>query len=74
MWRIEMLDQLRKKQKSVTIAIAVIFILGMGAMGLGGMFDTIFAKTYLGKVNGKKITVEMYQDKIQQLYDRYAQM
>ncbi len=69
-----MLDQLRKKQKSVTIAIAVIFILGMGAMGLGGMFDTIFAKNYLGKVNGKKITVEMYQDKIQQMYDRYAQM
>jgi peptidyl-prolyl cis-trans isomerase D len=74
MWRIEMLEQLRKQQKLITIAVAVIFILGMGAMGLGGMFDTMFNKGYLGKVNGKKITVEMYQKKIQQMYDRYAEM
>lgn len=69
-----MLENLRKKQKAITLAIAIIFILGMGAMGLGGMFDTLFSKKYLGKVNGKKITVEMYQNKIQEMYNRYAEM
>lgn len=68
-----MLENLRKKQKLITIIVAVIFILGMGAMGLGGMFDTVFSKQFLGKVNGKKITLEMYQQKIQQVYDRFAE-
>lgn len=69
-----MLENLRKKQKLITLLIAIIFILGMGAMGLGGLFDTLFAKQYLGKVNGKKITLEMYQQKIQEVMNRYAEM
>ncbi|MDY0152270.1 MAG: peptidylprolyl isomerase [Candidatus Cloacimonas sp.] len=69
-----MLEDLRKKQKLITLLIAIVFILGMGAMGLGGLFDTMFAKNYLGKVNGKKITLEMYQQKIQEVTQRYAEM
>ncbi|PKN72181.1 MAG: peptidylprolyl isomerase [Candidatus Cloacimonetes bacterium HGW-Cloacimonetes-3] len=66
-----MLEQLRKKQKIVIYFVAIIFILGMGAVGL---VELLTPKPYLGKVNGKKITVEMYQQKIQQMYDRYAEM
>lgn len=66
-----MLDQLRKKQKIVIYFVAIIFILGMGAVGL---VELLTPQPYLGKVNGTKITVEMYQQKIQQMYDRYAEM
>ncbi len=69
-----MLENLRKKQKVITFAIAIIFILGMGAMGIGGLFDTLFSKPYLGKVNGKTISLDMYQKKIQEIYNRYSQM
>ncbi|MDD4309651.1 MAG: peptidylprolyl isomerase [Candidatus Cloacimonetes bacterium] len=66
-----MLENLRKKQKIVIYFIAAIFILGMGAMGL---VELLTPKPYLGKVNGTKITLEMYQQKIQEMYNRYAEM
>lgn len=66
-----MLENLRKNQKIVIYFVAVIFILGMGAVGL---VELLRPQPYLGKVNGKKITVEMYQQKIQEVYNRYSEM
>lgn len=65
-----MLDDLRKKQKIIIYFIAIIFILGMGAIGI---VEIITPRPFLGKVEGKKITMEMYQAKIQELYNRYAE-
>ena len=67
----EMLDQLRKKQKVIIYIVAFVFIVGMGAIGLG---ELLSPKPYLGKVNGTKITFDMFQQKTQEMYDRYAQM
>ncbi|HOU25874.1 MAG TPA: SurA N-terminal domain-containing protein, partial [Candidatus Cloacimonas sp.] len=66
-----MLDQLRKKQKVIIYIVAFVFIVGMGAIGLG---ELLSPKPYLGKVNGTKITFDMFQQKTQEMYDRYAQM
>ncbi len=66
-----MLDDLRKKQKVIIYFVAIIFILGMGAVGL---VELLNPQPYLGKVGKKKITVEMYQQKIQEMFDRYSQM
>jgi len=65
-----MLDDLRKKQKIIIYFVAVIFILGMGAIGIVEIFTP---KPYLGKVEGTKITLEMYQSKIQDVYMRYSE-
>ncbi len=66
-----MLENLRKKQKIVIYIVAIVFILGMGAVGIT---ELLSPQPYLGKVNGKKITLEMYQNKIQEIYNRYSQM
>ncbi len=66
-----MLDNLRKKQKIVIYIVAFVFIVGMGAVGIG---ELLSPKPYLGKVNGTKITFEMYQQKVQELSERYAEM
>lgn len=66
-----MLEDLRKKQKVIIYFVAIIFILGMGAIGIVEIFTP---KPYLGKVDGTKITLEMYQNKIQEMYARYSEM
>jgi len=63
-----MLEDLRKRQKIIIYFVAIIFILGMGAIGIVEIFTP---KPYLGKVEGTKITLEMYQAKIQDMYARY---
>ncbi len=65
-----MLENLRKKQKAIIYIIAAIFILGMTAVGITEVF---LPKPYLGKVNGTKITFEMFQNKLQEYYARYAE-
>lgn len=65
-----MLEDLRKRQKIIIYFVAVIFILGMGAMGIT---EILRPKPYLGKVEGKKITLEMYQSKLQDVYARYSE-
>ncbi len=65
-----MLENLRKKQKAIIYVIAAVFILGMTAVGVTEVF---MPKPYLGKVNGTKITFEMYQGKLQEYYARYAE-
>ncbi|PKN79168.1 MAG: peptidylprolyl isomerase [Candidatus Cloacimonetes bacterium HGW-Cloacimonetes-1] len=66
-----MLEDLRKKQKIIIYFIAVIFIVGMAAVGVS---EVLIPKPYLGKVNGQKLTAEAYQAKIQEYYQRYAEM
>ncbi|MCB5270730.1 MAG: peptidylprolyl isomerase [Candidatus Cloacimonetes bacterium] len=65
-----MLEDLRKRQKIIIYFVAVIFILGMGAMGIT---EILRPKPYLGKVEGKKISLEMYQSKLQEVYARYSE-
>lgn len=65
-----MLDDLRKKQKVIIYVVAVIFIIGMMGVGLLELFTP---KPFLGKVNGKKITIEEYNDRLSQMRDMYRQ-
>ncbi|MDD5316998.1 MAG: SurA N-terminal domain-containing protein, partial [Candidatus Cloacimonetes bacterium] len=65
-----MLEDLRKKQKVIIYFVAIIFILGMGAVGVVEIFTP---KPYVGKVAGTKISFEMYQNKIQEVYARYSE-
>ncbi len=72
-----MLDNLRKNQKLIVYIVAVAFILGGGTgayFGIRGLIEgTLFSGQYLGKVNGTKITPQMYQQKVQEIYTRYQQ-
>jgi len=63
-----MLEGLRKKQKYVIIFIAFVFIVGMGIMGLTDIFRK---KPFLGKIDGVKITYEMFQDEFQKNVENY---
>lgn len=65
-----MLDDLRKKQKVIIYFVAIVFVFGMGAVGIAELFR---GKPYLGKVAGKKITPEMYHSKIQEVTMRYME-
>jgi len=65
-----MLDDLRRSQKVIIYIVAIIFVFGMGAVGIAELFRT---KPYLGKVAGKKITPEMYQSKIQEVTMRHME-
>ncbi|MCK9558008.1 MAG: peptidylprolyl isomerase [Candidatus Cloacimonetes bacterium] len=65
-----MLEDLRKKQKVIIYFVAIIFILGMGAVGVVEVFTP---KPYVGKVAGTKISFEMYQNKIQEMYTRHSE-
>ncbi|MCB5262248.1 MAG: peptidylprolyl isomerase [Candidatus Cloacimonetes bacterium] len=65
-----MLEDLRKRQKIIIYFVTVIFVLGMGAIGIVEIFTP---KPFLGKVEGKKITLEMYQGKLQEVYARYSE-
>ncbi len=65
-----MLENLRKKQKVIIYFVAIIFILGMGAIGI---VDFLAPQPYLGKVAGQKINFEMYQAKIQEVYARHSE-
>ena len=62
---------MRKKQKVVIYIVAFVFIVGMAAMGVVGLFNT---QPPLGKVNGTKITMEMYRAKLAEIEQRYKEM
>ncbi|MDP2172629.1 MAG: peptidylprolyl isomerase [Candidatus Cloacimonadaceae bacterium] len=65
-----MLDNLRKKQKLIVYIVAGAFILTGAIGGLTGIFA---GGNHLAKVNGHKITLEDYQKKIAEYYERYSQ-
>lgn len=66
-----MLEGLRKNQKWVILATAVIFILGMAVMGIQ---QTLFSpKPYVGKIYGKKIYVDNYDKQLRQYITNYQQ-
>lgn len=64
-----MLEQLRKNQKYVIWIVAVVFIIGMGLMGLTDIFFN--RKPALGVIDGKKITLEEFQQELQTNIDNY---
>ena len=63
-----MLENLRKKQKYVIIFIAFVFIVGMGIMGLTEIFRP---KPILGRIDGVKISYEMFQEEFQRNVANY---
>lgn len=66
-----MLEQLRRKQKYIIYFIAFVFIVGMAFMGISGIFTD---KTpSLGKIDGVKITYEMFQAELQKNVENYRQ-
>jgi len=65
-----MLKGLRKNQKWITLAIAIIFILGMAVMGISGLF---VQKPYVGKIYGKKIEFQDYDRMLRQYISQYMQ-
>jgi len=66
-----MLEQLRKKQKIVIYFIAFVFIVGMAFMGISSIFTD---KTpALGKIDGVKITYDMFQQELQKNVENYRQ-
>jgi len=70
-----MLDKLRKKQKIIVYIVAIAFILGIGAGGIfgGSQILGFFGGDYLGKVNRTKISPQMYNQKIQEIEQRYRE-
>ena len=66
-----MLEDLRKRQKIVIYFIAFVFIVGMAIMGITDIF---FNKSpMLGKIDGEKITYEMFQAELQKNVENYRQ-
>ncbi|MBW6514714.1 MAG: peptidylprolyl isomerase [Candidatus Syntrophosphaera sp.] len=70
-----MLDSLRKKQKIIVYIVAAAFILSLGAGGIfgGSQIMGAFGGNYLGKVNNTKFTSKDYNQKMQEIEDRYRQ-
>lgn len=66
-----MLENLRKKQKIVIIFIAFVFIVGMGIMGLTDIFFN--KRPLVGRIDGVKISYEMFQDEFQKGIENYRQ-
>lgn len=66
-----MLEDLRKKQKLVIWVIVVVFVVGMALMGVTSIFQD--KKPLVGKINGEKITYEMFQQELQQNIQNYRQ-
>jgi len=65
-----MLEGLRKNQKWVIFATAIVFILGMAVMGVQSTFAP---KPYVGKIYGKKILVSDYDKQLKQYIQQYQQ-
>jgi peptidyl-prolyl cis-trans isomerase D len=66
-----MFEVLRKKQKIVIYIIAFVFIVGMGMMGVSGVFFN--KRPVFGSVNGKKITYEQFNEELQTSVENYRQ-
>ena len=60
-----MLDDLRKRQKVVIYIVAAAFILTGAGGTIFGLREGLFGRgRYVGKVNGSKITVQEFQNKV----------
>jgi len=65
-----MLDDLRKNQKSIIWAIAIIFVAGMAVMGITSVFSP---KPFVGTIYGKKITFPEFESFLQNYVNNYRQ-
>ena len=65
-----MLEVLRKKQKTIIWFTASAFIVGMALMGIESIFHK---KEYLGKIAGKKIYPQEYQEMLNRAVENYRQ-
>ncbi len=67
-----MLDDLRKRQKVVIYIVAAAFILTGAGGTIFGLREGLFGRgRYVGKVNGSKITVQEFQNKVAEITERY---
>lgn len=66
-----MLEQIRKKQKFIIYAVAIVFVLGMAPLGLKSLFTP---KPSYGKVNGSIVEFEMFNQSLANTIDGVQQM
>lgn len=67
-----MLDDLRKRQKVVIYIVAAVFILTGAGGTIFGLKEGLFGRgRYVGKVNGSKITIQEFQNKVAEITERY---
>ena len=68
-----MLDSLRKNQKLIVYIVSLAFILSLGAGGIFGGERILesFRGRYLAKINGTKITPQQFNQKVQEVVERY---
>ncbi|MCK4359472.1 MAG: peptidylprolyl isomerase [Candidatus Cloacimonetes bacterium] len=65
-----MLNKMRAMSKPIIWIIAIVFIGGMGTMGIGEIFKT---KYHVGVIDGKKIKYEEYYKMLQNSYTNYIE-
>ncbi len=66
-----MLEQLRRNQKFVIWIVAIVFIVGMGIMGVTGIFEK--PRDVIGEIDGTKVTYAMFQEELQKNVEAYRQ-
>ena len=68
-----MLDSLRKNQKLIVYIVSLAFILSLGAGGIFGGERILesFRGRYLANINGTKITPQQFNQKVQEVVERY---
>jgi peptidyl-prolyl cis-trans isomerase D len=66
-----MLEELRRHQKYVIWIVAFVFIVGMGIMGVTGIFEK--KSDTVGVIDGKKISYAMFTDELQKNVENYRQ-
>jgi parvulin-like peptidyl-prolyl isomerase len=65
-----MLKKMRGMARPIIWVVVIVFIAGMGTMGIGKIFQ---AKPYVGVIAGKKIRYEEYYKMLQNSYSNYVQ-
>lgn len=66
-----MLEQIRKKQKFIIYAVAIVFVLGMAPLGLRSLFTP---KPSVGKINSTLVEIEEFNTNIQNSFANIQQM
>lgn len=65
-----MLNKMRSMARPIIWVVVIVFVGGMGAMGIGDIFKT---KYHVGVINGKKIKYEEYYKMLQNSYSNYIE-
>lgn len=65
-----MFEQMRRNAKPIFWVIAIVFIVGMGMMGITGILNP---QPFLAKIEGEKISYDQYTKMLQNTYSQYVE-